>query len=78
MKIKKLVALLLAALMIVAVIPGFAAEEEPVKLRIMIHNVTEVPEGSIAEKWQHQLEEKLNIEIEWIMPPSLLMKTTCS
>lgn len=69
MKTKKLVALLLVLMMLAAAIPSFAAEEEPVTLRIMIHNVTEVPEGSIAEKWQHQVEEKLNIKIEWVMPP---------
>lgn len=42
--------------------------EEPVKLSIMVHNVNEVPEGSIADQWTTQLEEKLNLEIEWVMP----------
>jgi len=44
--------------------------EEPVKLRIMVHNVTSIPEGSIADQWSTMLEEKLNLEIEWIMPPA--------
>lgn len=43
---------------------------EPVKLSIMLHNVNEVPEGSIADQWVDQLEEKLNVELEWVMPPS--------
>ena len=44
--------------------------EEPVKLRIMLHNVTDIPEGSIADQWSTILEEKLNLEIEWILPPA--------
>ena len=44
--------------------------EEPVKLSIMVHNVSEVPEESISDLWTKQLEEKLNIEIEWVLPPS--------
>jgi len=44
--------------------------DEPVKLRIMIHNVTDIPEGSIADQWSTILEEKLNLEIEWILPPA--------
>lgn len=43
--------------------------EEPVKLSIMLHNVSAVPEGSIADQWTKLLEEKLNLEIEWVMPP---------
>ena len=43
---------------------------EPVKLSIMLHSVNEVPEGSIADQWVDQLEEKLNVELEWVIPPS--------
>lgn len=43
---------------------------EPVKLSIMLHSVNEVPEGSVADQWASQLEEKLNLELEWVIPPS--------
>ncbi len=43
---------------------------EPVKLSIMLHSTDEVPEGSISDQWAKQLEEKLNVEIEWVIPPS--------
>lgn len=43
---------------------------EAVKLKIMLHNVSAVPEGSIADQWSTILEEKLNLEIEWILPPA--------
>ena len=42
---------------------------EPVKLSIMLHSVDEVPEGSVADQWVTQLEEKLNLDIEWVIPP---------
>lgn len=42
---------------------------EPVKLSIMLHSVDEVPEGSVADQWVSQLEEKLNLDIEWVIPP---------
>ena len=102
MKSKKIMALLLSAMMVTtaftgcgstksesteseaessAVTTGSATDtvatsevsqesEEPVKLKIMLHNVTEIPEGSIADQWSTQLEEKLNLEIEWILPPA--------
>ncbi len=44
--------------------------EEPVKLKIMLHNVSDVPEGSVADQWASQLEEKLNLELEWVIPPA--------
>ncbi len=47
-----------------------ADQGDPVKLRIMLHSVNEVPEGSIADQWATQLEEKLNLDIEWVIPPS--------
>lgn len=43
--------------------------EEPVKLSIMLHSVDDVPEGSVADQWVTQLEEKLNLDIEWVIPP---------
>lgn len=49
-----------------------AREEDgdPVKLSIMVHSVGEIPEGSISDQWASQLEEKLNLDIEWVIPPS--------
>lgn len=47
---------------------GSLESDEPVKISIMLHNVSEIPEGSIADQWSTQLEEKLNLEIEWILP----------
>lgn len=44
--------------------------EEPVSLSIMLHNVAEIPEGSISDQWTMQLEEKLNLDIEWVLPPA--------
>ena len=54
---------------------GMASEssqvsEEPVKLRIMINGLEDVWEGSIGDQWVKQLEEELNIDIEWVIPPS--------
>ncbi len=40
------------------------------KLKIMLHNVSDVPEGSVADQWASQLEEKLNLELEWVIPPA--------
>ncbi len=95
---KKIVALLLAAMMIMTALSGCSStntgtetkgsqpvvdqsggnkesdatqeSDEPVKLKIMLHNVTDIPEGSIADQWSTILEEKLNLEIEWILPPA--------
>ena len=95
---KKIVALLLAAVMIMTALSGCGStgtepenkesqpvvdqssenkesdatqeSDEPVKLKIMLHNVTDIPEGSIADQWSTILEEKLNLEIEWILPPA--------
>lgn len=47
-----------------------SGEEEKVKLRIMLHSVDEVPEGSVADQWASQLEEKVNVDLEWVIPPS--------
>lgn len=43
---------------------------EPVKLSIMVNGLESVPEGSISDVWTKQLEEKVNVEIEWVLPPA--------
>ena len=44
--------------------------EEPVKITIMHQDIGNLEEGSISDIWQKQIEEKLNIEIEWYKPAS--------
>ena len=43
---------------------------EPVKISILPNGISEFDEKSVSGLWQAQLEEKLNIEIEWVIPAS--------
>lgn len=44
--------------------------EEIEKLSIMVHTVTDIPEGSISDQWSKHLEEKVGVDIEWVLPPA--------
>lgn len=43
---------------------------EPVKISILPAGIGEFDEKSVSGLWQAQLEEELNIEIEWVIPAS--------
>lgn len=96
MKIKRLIALLLALVMIMGMVACGAkdeptsevtpeakpeatenaaegeevADEEPVELSIMVSYLPEFEEGSVSDLWSKQLEEKLNVKLNWVIVPA--------